>query len=302
MAKKPKWDVLRLLKQIKAGVDRPGYIAARRSELIESIEKHLASPTLDSLLKAALNLDGLGLVEGVKGVVGVWQGEVEGWPVLQTSFAYLSWNVRIYTGLFQHGRLQRGFNFASPQNMAARCLAHAVATKEDVFADWCGRMMLDNFTSGEGLYDRWFRPFEPFMVHLFARWKKLPAPHCALPCPLLGVYQELLDAWGDGEGFAAAVVKACEYHAEHSIDGRIAHAEFVRDPHNVFPAEILAVKRVRDEEGLPWPTVDHPLLNTPLAHLPPSLSSIHNDLLDRVAGAVRSLMPEVVLPQGPFGS
>jgi hypothetical protein len=299
MAKKPKWDVLKILKEMKAAMDRPGYNNARRSELTESADKHLASPNLENLLRAAVSLDGLGTVEGIAGVVGICQGEADGWTVLQTSLACMSWNVRIYIGLFRHGRLKRGFDFTSPQNLAARCLAHAIATKEDVFADWCGRMMLDNFTTGEGPYDRWLRPFEPFLVHLFARWKELPAPHSALPCPPLGVYQELLDSWAASEqDFAAAVVKACDYHGERSVDGQIAHAEFVRIPHNVFPAEILAVKRVREEEGLPWPTVNHPLLNTPLAKLPPSLPRIRTDLLDRVADAVRSLIPEVAPPHG----
>jgi hypothetical protein len=298
MAKKPKWDVVKRMKQMKAAMDRPGYNAARRSELTESAEKHLASPNLDNLLRTALSLDGLGTVEGIAGVVGIWQGEPSGWSILQTAFACMSWNVRIFAGLYQRRRIQRGFEFSSPQNMAARCLAHAVATKEDVFADWCGRIMLHNFTTGEGLYDRWFRPFEPFMVHLFARWKNLPVPPSALPCPPLGVYQELLDRWNSEPDFAAAVVKICDYHGEHSVEGQIAHAEFVRIPHNVFPAEVLAVKRVREEEGLPWPTVDHPLLNTPLAHLPPALPRIQNDLLDRVADAVRSVLPEVSPPRG----
>jgi hypothetical protein len=296
MAKKPKWNVLKSLKEMKTAVDRPGYHAARLSELTKSVEKHLASPSLDSLLHVAIAFERLGSVEGIKGVVGIWQGEADGWEVLQTGFAYLSWNVRICIGLFRRGRLKAGWSFTH-LNFAARCLAHAIATKEDVFAEWCGRMLLHNFTTGEGLYNGWSSPFEPFMLHLFARWKKLPPPHSALPCPPLGVYQELLNAWDNEQGFAAAVIKACDYHGEHSVEGQTAHAEFVRIPHNVFPAEILAVKRVRDEVGLPWPTVDHPLLNTPLARVPPSLPHIHTDLLDRVVVAVRSVLPEVSPPQ-----
>jgi len=282
----------RHLKGLKRGVDRPGYLAGRRASLTNSIRESLLSPTLDNLLDAAIDLEGLGTVEGTVGAGHVWQGEADGWQLLQTSFTSFNWNVRIYTGLFHRGRLQRGFDFSGPQNMAARCLSHAIATKEDTFADWCGRMMLNNFTTGEGLYDRWFRPFEPFMVYLFARWKKLPIPHSALPCPPLGVYQELLDAWNSEQDFAAALVKACDYHTEHSIEGRIAHAEFVRVPHNVFPAEILAVKRLRDAEDIPWPAVEHALLDTPLAQPPATLPRVQNDLLDRVTNVVREVMPE----------
>jgi hypothetical protein len=297
MAKQNKGDVVQRLKQLKAAVDRPGYNAARRADLTETITESLSTSTLDGLFNAALDLDSLTVVEGVKGVVDIWQGEPEGWTFLQTSFAYLSWQVRICTGLFQRGRIERGFDFASPQNNAARCLAHAIATREDDFADWCGRMMLANFTTGEGLYDRWFMPFEPFMVQLFARWKNLPIPPSALPCPRLGVYQKLLDAWNNQKDFAAAAVKACDYHAKHSIEEQIAYAEFVRIPHNVFPAEILAVRRVRNEEGLLWPAVEHALLKTPLVALPSSLPHVRNQLIDLVARNVRSLMPEVAPPQ-----
>src|SRR5262249_14322640 len=193
-------------------------------------------------------------VDGAAGVVGVCEGQAEGWEVLQTSLAYSSWNVRLCVGLYQRGRLEPGFSF-SHLNLAARCLAHSLATREDGFADWCGRMLLENFVSGSGLYDRWMRPFEPFVVRLFARWKNLPISHVEVSSPPPGVYQELLDAWNSEQSFADAVVKSCEYHSEHSIDGHVAHAEFVRVPHNVFPAEILAMKRVRDEAGLPWPTL-----------------------------------------------
>lgn len=299
MAKRQKGDVvLRHLKQIKAGVDRPGYNAERRAELTEAIEKHLASPTLDSLLRAAINLDGLGLVEGVKGVAGIWQGEPEGWTYLQTSFAYLSWNVRICTGLFQRGRLKAGWSFTH-LNLAARCLAHAMATGDDVFAEWCGRTLLTNFSSSMGLYDRSPRAFEPFMVHLFARWQSLPVPGFTIPCVPLGVYQELLDAWDDEQAFATALVKVCDYHVEHSIEERVAHAEFVSVPHNVFPAEILAVKRLRNAAGLPWPAVEHPLLNTPLAQLPTSIPQVRSDMLDRVASAAQAALPEVCPPNSP---
>src|SRR5262249_22752077 len=110
MAKRPKNDVLALLKQIKAGIDRPGYIAARRTKLIESIEEHLVLLSPDGLLQVALDLDGLGIVEGVTGVASIWQGNPDGWTALQSSFACSSWNVRICVGLYRLGRLKPGWS------------------------------------------------------------------------------------------------------------------------------------------------------------------------------------------------
>src|SRR5262249_22047429 len=102
----------RHLKGLKRGVDRPGYLAGRRASLTNSIRESLLSPTLDNLLDAAIDLEGLGTVEGTVGAGHVWQGEADGWQLLQTSFTSFNWNVRIYTGLFHRGRLQRGFDFS----------------------------------------------------------------------------------------------------------------------------------------------------------------------------------------------
>jgi hypothetical protein len=62
--------------------------------------------------------------------------------------------------------------------------------------------------------------------------------------------------------------------------------EFSGFPESVFPAEILAVYRVRQDLGLPTPKVRHPLLETPLGRVPSPLPRVPDDVLDRVITAV----------------
>lgn len=292
MAKRQRDDVVaRHLKQIRAGAKKPGHIAARRAARLCSIEQCLVSPSLEGFLQIAIDLEALGWVEGAAAVTCVCEAEADGWSLLQTSFAYSCWNVRICNALFRRGRLKAGWS-STHLNLGARCLAHAMATGDDTFAIWCGHALLENFISGVGLYDRSPREFEPFMVHLFARWQSLRVPTFAIPCVSLEVYQELFDTWDDEQAFAGALVKACDYHVEHSVEGRIAHAEFECVPHNVFPAEILAVKRLRNAAGRPWPAIEHPLLNTPLAEFPASAPQVRSEMLERISEAAQALLPE----------
>jgi len=284
--------VARHLKQAQGAMSHPETNAAIHLELTKALVEDLSSPSLDSLLLAAGRLEQLSLVAGVKGVAGVCKGKPEGWNALYESYSYLSWNVRVYTGLYQRGRISTGFDFSFPQNRALCSLAHAIAIQDDEFAEWCGQMLLSNYQIGDGPFNRWYCPFGSFLIELFARWKSLKIATTPLPRPPLGVFQELLEAWNHDRDFASALIKACDYHVERSVDGKIAHAEFVRIPYNVFPVDILAIKRIRDEAGLSWPTVQHPLLNTPMV-TPPRTSRNPNELFVHVETAVRSLMPAV---------
>ncbi len=69
--------------------------------------------------------------------------------------------------------------------------------------------------------------------------------------------------------------------------------DFALWPHNVFPAEILAIRRVRREQGLDWPSVPHALLNTAFAAPPFPLPPPKSDLLIRITSKMRSCLPEV---------
>lgn len=293
MAKRTHAEVLnRRLREYAAAVRKnPGFHAERTAQSVAAIEEHLAAPSVDGMLSVAIELDSLSIVAGVVGVAAVLEGKPEGWAELQACYAYIAWDVRLCFHLFRRGRLQTGWSFMH-HNLAARCLAHAMAVRDDAFVDSEGRTLLANFTTGVGLYERAPRAFEPFMLHLFARWKKLPSPRFVLPTGPLGVYGTLLDAWDDALAFDAAVLALCDYHVEMSHEGRVAHAEFTRTPHNVLPAEIWALQRVREEAGFPWTPVEHPLTTSPVGTLPVGLPPLENQLVRRIAAAARTVFGE----------
>ena len=61
--------------------------------------------------------------------------------------------------------------------------------------------------------------------------------------------------------------------------------------YNLFPLEILAIQRIRREQGLPTPEIDHPLMQTPLAHPPEVMPHVEDELLNQVIAKVRKELP-----------
>lgn len=58
-------------------------------------------------------------------------------------------------------------------------------------------------------------------------------------------------------------------------------------PYNIFPVEIHAIRRVREDQGLPMPTIDHPLMQTMLAHPPARMPEVHDEVLDQIIRRAR---------------
>lgn len=274
----------RQIRQIRSGVAKSAYVSSRRDARVSSIRRCLESPNLDRFLEIAIELEAIGWIDGAAGVVAVWDNRDDGWPLIQSSFACSCLNVRICQSLYKVGRLKTGWS-TTHLNLAARCLAHAMAVGDNGFAEWCGNTLIANFQTGVGLYDRSPSAFDPFMLQLFATAHEVSMTAIRIPCAPLGVYGELLDAWNNDRRFASALIKICDYHIERSIEERAAHSEFVSVPHNLFPAEILAAKRIRGSSGLQWPDAEHPLLRSPLAELPSSLPGSTNEIVDQVASA-----------------
>jgi hypothetical protein len=77
----------------------------------------------------------------------------------------------------------------------------------------------------------------------------------------MGEYAAALAAWKKPKALAAAVEEACEYHLEDADASEFSIFMLV-------PAEIEAMRIVREAAGLSWPAVSHPLLQTNLARFP----------------------------------
>jgi len=107
--------------------------------------------------------------------------------------------------------------------------------------------------------------------------------------PSLGVYVEVLDSWQDNQRLQASLLEACNYHCEriYSPTDEEESPEFIWEPYIVFPAEILAIQRVRHDMGLTTPVIEHPLMQSPLADPPREPPDFEDELLAQVLERIR---------------
>jgi hypothetical protein len=223
-------------------------------------------------------------VRQAEGAVRILGGDLGGWSELHAGLRTFSWYARLALWFFTRpdGGRKAGWNVHG--NNGPHFLADALALGEPDLARWCGSRMLqhpDFFDEGVP------NPLRSFMLRLYTLWQGADAD----PAAGLGVYQQVLDAWHDEGRLAQALGQACDYHIRQAR--RQDATEFEYFPHTVFPSEVLAVRRVRQDLGLSTPDVNHPLLDTPLAHPPTLISTLPDDVLDRVITAAEEELPSL---------
>jgi hypothetical protein len=101
----------------------------------------------------------------------------------------------------------------------------------------------------------------------------------------------VFDNWKRTESLSAAIDTACEYHADHA-ERRHLFDEFTV-PFDLFPAELLALFRVRQALGLPTPEVHHPVLATMLSEVPADVVRERESDWDRVLALVKEELPSL---------
>lgn len=98
------------------------------------------------------------------------------------------------------------------------------------------------------------------------------------------------------------VIQMAEHHVQMTDDSDPdAKKEFDNPDYQLFPYEILAFLRLREWMGLANPTeFDHPLMQQPLAFLPPTvpLPDPATPLLDQVIARYRQEFPDLREPDG----
>ena len=218
----------------------------------------------------------------IQAAVDILEGAADGWTKARQSFCYYAWYLRILGGLQDLGR----FNSFLADEISF-WMAYAIATREDSFADWLGRRMVESCQHRDTNFVWWEkRRLAPFVGELYARWRKKPLDFA--PDVALGVYGKVLDAWDSPKDFAKALLDACDFHVQQA---RGEDGEFCHMPYDLAPFEILAVQRVRRDLGLPTPEIDHPLLQTPLARPPEQPPEFHDELLDKIIAKARAELP-----------
>lgn len=283
--RKQKFDWDKCLKVLKEWVpaNEPFLWKTARSKINASFEDN---NTKRRSCDIATRLTYLAAWSGSEGTLRILTDAPDGWRWLQGALQYWYWSIRILIRFSQLDRRKRGARAASTKG--ALGLAHALATHEDNVATWLGEKFIQSFED-ENIFDDWeANPFGAFMTKLYTLWKGIELELD----DSVGVYQQVLDAWHEPDKMPEALVAACDYHCAR-IDGEEHGLEFEYNPYSEFAAELLAIRRVRDDLGLETPEISHSLLDSPLAHPPERMPEYEDELLERVIELAKQDLPGV---------
>lgn len=278
MKKKPR-TIQRLRSDLDAWVGRP-----RNRELLNDGARQSLQQYLDGQLPSPLaRLSQVAIWLGQTGAHAVLNNDPSGWAAITTSLHYEAWDERILLDMLDKGTARTIQAFR-----AIFVILHAISAGEDDMAVYFGNRLISAIRTSEtritGLTEV---PLCPFTLHLFAKWRQIPFEYPASAACPLAVYQDLLETWDNPGAFANHLLAACEYHVEQAFDDDDGDTQdFFRTLYDLFPVEILAIKRIREERGQPMPAIDHPLMQTSLAHAPAKLPVVNDELLSAVSSKV----------------
>lgn len=211
----------------------------------------------------------------VEGAIDVLEGRPQGWRRMHLGMQYEVLRHRISQEMGWDRHLD------NVVDEAGRLLALAWALGDMKVVDW----MSDEFVRFPSNFKGWeFTPLEPMLLQLYSLWRKTDINWQNYPKAKLGVYRSLFEAWHDPARLGQALEMCCDYHSLRT--GESGFQEFHDSPFNVLPAEILAVYRLREMQGLTTPKIDHELLNTPLGELPAPVECQPDELLQAIRDAV----------------
>jgi hypothetical protein len=252
---------------------------------LESAVKDLEQAFAEQLRRSVtVDLDALSAWFGNLGNHRILQSESIGWADIRRSIDFCAMGIRIKSVF--HDRATRGTIQAGD---FAISLSSALAFRQDRYATWLGDRILDSLKANEGKYE--FGPpadYNRAFLQFYALFRRREFDVKDHTSESLGVYQAVLDGWHNEKAYVKACLEACDYHVErmHEEEG---FSEFLGAPENLLPVEILMIRRIREDQGLPNPEIDHPLMQTPLAHPPKQLPEAKDDLLEKVTAKAADL-------------
>lgn len=218
----------------------------------------------------------------VEGAIDVLEGGPRGWNRVHLAMQYEVIRHRISQEMGWNRSLENS------GHEAGQLLALAWALGDMNVVGWMSEELIrfpHHFKGWE------FAPLEPMLLQLYSLWRETEINWQNYPKAKLGVYRSLFDAWHDPAKLGQALEMCCDYHCLRT--GESGFQEFYDSPFNVLPAEILAVYRLREIQGLATPKIEHELLNTPLGKLPAPVQSPPDELLQAIRDAVSREHPEV---------
>ena len=221
--------------------------AARERDCIEGYEANLEQPVraLSRARTFAMTLPRRrGHQQVIAGEADGWR-EMERWWVLETLATHL-----IGPHIASNAQVLLGF---------------ALAQGEATPAGWMATALEARMKKSPDAYEGQF--FPRFMLHLH---RTLAPGSAAGPgsIPDLGPYADVFSSWSDPDALAGALAEVCTYRIDAVVtEGPDEVSEFRFAP--LLPLEVAAVAAIRRARNEPWTPVSHPLLDTPLAKIPP---------------------------------
>lgn len=135
-----------------------------------------------------------------------------------------------------------------------------------------------------------------FVLRLYLRSLGLSEKIGGLPRIEFPPYLTIMDHFLDedpSETLCVALVEACDFHVAQSRDyTNSATYEFSEPTFQLYPAEILAILRLRENRGLPPAHIEHTLMDTPNAKLYPiQLPAAYPDFLADFVTRLKTAAP-----------
>jgi hypothetical protein len=221
---------------------------------------------MQAVQNVADSLATLATVFGIKGIVSVFDGKIEGWEHVERSVSYHFWCLKLRVESFFKSA-HRQPNLTNYVSRIASILCYAIASETTVWEDYAAKALSAIVGNADALDAGYWgrRKFEPFVLALenYKRRGVWLSEHSSSG----SVYTDIIENW-DGEKFLESLTNVCDYHCQNMEDASgEGNAEFKYPPFDIFPIEVLAIFKVRARYELGMPKINHPLLKTPLATL-----------------------------------
>ena len=292
MAKK--FNYKKLVKEYLDWVERqtegiPGFVPVEDIEKIEAILNESVSEI--NCRQLGMLLSYVGTWHYRNGVCLIAAGDVAGWRELHTAARYKYAEIRILCLVYDQSKNKflAGYHVPSILFAGVRGLmCMAIGTWEE--ADWMARRLSQGRSDGSIVgWD--YSLSVPYLIIALHRYLEGRTDVGDLE---LGVYKSVFEHWDDMEGLKKTLLDLADYHVDN-IRGltKTRVGEFSGPPVDIFPAEMVAIRRVRERLGLETPAIDHPLMQTPFADPPRDILSESDDLLDRALAKVRTIIPDL---------
>lgn len=220
---------------------------------------------------------------GKYGASRVLRDDAAGWLDIQICLNYLAWDQRTLFAAIDK-KVAKSISIKA----IAYVILHSLVARDDSMADWLGNRLLSHLSIGDKTVKGWdAAPLYPFALKLYAVSRNIPLDYDRPDVCPIGLYEDLLNAWESEQRFAKTLLAACDYHIEQAFDDSQKDTQdFFYALYDLFPLEILAIRRIRRDQGLPMPQLDHPLMQTKLADPPESMPKIDDALLQQVTEKV----------------